>query len=76
MTSADVDWTQIRFTKSSYSSTDGGNCVELASLAGVVGLRDSKLGDASPVLEFTDRQFHTFLAGIKAMKSNGRPEVR
>lgn len=66
MASTGIDWTQVQFTKSSYSSTDQGNCVELAALPGVVGLRDSKLGAASPVLEFTERQFHAFLADVKA----------
>ncbi|MGI5323227.1 DUF397 domain-containing protein [Actinomadura nitritigenes] len=28
--------------KSSYSSSNGGNCVELADLGAVVGVRDSK----------------------------------
>lgn len=28
--------------KSSYSSSTGGNCVELATLDGAVGIRDSK----------------------------------
>ncbi|MEV6232726.1 DUF397 domain-containing protein [Saccharopolyspora shandongensis] len=72
MASTDVDWTQVQFTKSSYSGTDQGNCVELAALAGVVGLRDSKLGTASPVLGFTERQFHAFLAGVKADAFGGR----
>lgn len=30
------------WSKSSYSSQDGGNCVEIADLVGAVGIRDSK----------------------------------
>ncbi|MFE4826718.1 DUF397 domain-containing protein [Streptomyces sp. NPDC056672] len=30
------------WSKSSYSSQDGGNCVEIADLTGAVGVRDSK----------------------------------
>ncbi|MFD8963462.1 DUF397 domain-containing protein [Streptomyces sp. NPDC059568] len=30
------------WSKSSYSSQDGGNCVEIADLTGAVGIRDSK----------------------------------
>lgn len=31
-----------RWRKSSYSSDNGGNCIELADLATAVGVRDSK----------------------------------
>ncbi|WP_425585065.1 DUF397 domain-containing protein, partial [Yinghuangia aomiensis] len=33
---------ELAWRKSSYSDSDGGNCVEVASLPGVVFLRDSK----------------------------------
>ncbi|KAA5825461.1 DUF397 domain-containing protein [Saccharopolyspora hirsuta] len=66
MASTNIDWTQVQFTKSSYSGTDQGNCVELAALPGIVGLRDSKLGSDSPVLEFTERGFQAFLLAVKA----------
>lgn len=36
--------------KSSYSSQDGGNCVEIAALADGVGVRDSKSTDGPAVL--------------------------
>lgn len=36
------DWATVRFRKSSRSSTNGGQCVEVGVLAGVVGVRDSK----------------------------------
>ncbi|MGA4541970.1 DUF397 domain-containing protein [Uniformispora flossi] len=34
---------ELAWRKSSYSDSDGGNCVEAAGLPGVVLLRDSKI---------------------------------
>lgn len=52
--------------KSSYSGQNG-DCVELADLgAGLVGVRDDKLGDDSPVLRFTRAEMLAFLQGAKA----------
>lgn len=51
--------------KSSFSANNG--CVELADLSdGIVGVRDSKLGDASPVLTFNRGEIAAWLAGSKA----------
>lgn len=53
------------FRKSSYSANNG--CVELADLGdGIVGVRDSKLGDASPILRFTQAEVAAWLAGVTA----------
>ena len=50
--------------KSSYSHDNG--CVEMAGLGGgTIGVRDSKLGDDSPVLRFTCREISAFLKGAK-----------
>lgn len=46
-------------------SSGGDNCVEVAFAAdGSVGVRDSKRGDASPVLEFTSPEWEAFLGGV------------
>ncbi|MEU9283591.1 DUF397 domain-containing protein [Streptomyces sp. NPDC048275] len=37
----------MRWRKSSYSDQGGGNCVEIADLAGMAGVRDSKV-EAGP----------------------------
>ncbi|POM24988.1 hypothetical protein BTM25_36290 [Actinomadura rubteroloni] len=37
-----TDSTRARWRKSSHSSADGGQCVEVADLFPVVGVRDSK----------------------------------
>lgn len=52
-----------------HSSRSGGNgqCVEVADLlGGTCGVRDSKLGDASPVLAVTASQFAALLDDLKA----------
>jgi Domain of unknown function (DUF397) len=36
------DWATIRFRKSSRSSTNGGNCVEVGCQLDLVAIRDSK----------------------------------
>lgn len=53
-----TDW-----RKSSYS--DNGECVELAMLDDGIGVRDSKLGDDSPVLTFTRTELAALVAGIR-----------
>jgi hypothetical protein len=55
----------MKWRKSSYSSDDG-NCVEVADRAGGRAVRDSKLGDASPVLRFSAPQWSALLAKIRA----------
>jgi hypothetical protein len=51
------------WSKSSLSSD--GNCVEVAFAGdGSVGVRDSKQGEASPVLEFTSSEWEAFVGGI------------
>jgi hypothetical protein len=66
MGNSGIDWTEVRFVKSSYSGTDQGNCVELGVAADIVGVRDSKLGALSPVLELSTTAFKTFLDQTKA----------
>ena len=52
------------WVKSSYSSGSQG-CVEVADLAdGGKAVRDSKLGEASPVLVFTAQEWTAFTTGI------------
>jgi hypothetical protein len=51
--------------KSSYSGNNNG-CVEVARLDGQVYVRDSKLGERSPVLGFTSYEWACFVAGVRA----------
>lgn len=62
----EIDWAGVSFVKSSYSGTDQGACVEVGAVPGAVGVRDSKLGSASPVLTFVSPQWASFLARVKA----------
>jgi hypothetical protein len=57
------DFTDARWIKSSYSQTQN-ECVELSRVAGIIGIRDSKKGDASPILEFTPATLATFLTAL------------
>ncbi|MET8949177.1 DUF397 domain-containing protein [Streptomyces sp. NPDC004542] len=53
---------EINWRKSSYSSDQGGNCVEIAELPeAAVGVRDSKAA-TGPVLAFEPAAFSAFLA--------------
>ena len=56
----------VRWVKSSFSAANA-QCVEAAFLpGGHTLLRDSKLGDASPVLIFTAAEWEAFAAGVRA----------
>jgi Domain of unknown function (DUF397) len=58
---------EVGWGKSSFSSGNGGACVEAGEGAcGMIHVRDSKLGDASPVLDFTPDEWDAFTAGIRA----------
>lgn len=58
------DFAGARWIKSSYSNADT-DCVELAQIGDRIGVRDSKKGDASPVLEFAP-------AGLAALVTNAK----
>jgi len=51
--------------KSTYSGSEGGQCVEIASISNGTAVRDSKDPDG-PVLRFTRDQWRTFVADVKA----------
>ena len=54
-----------RWRKSSYSGNGGGNCVEVASMAGGgFAVRDSKDPDG-PRLMFTAAEWAAFTAGVR-----------
>ncbi|MBT2229475.1 DUF397 domain-containing protein [Nonomuraea sp. NEAU-A123] len=51
--------------KSSYSGSNGGNCVEVADLSGGHrGIRDSK-NPTGPALIFTPGEWSAFIGGVK-----------
>jgi Domain of unknown function (DUF397) len=60
-----MDLTRAQWRKASYSSSNGGTCVEVArNLPGIVAVRDSKDPDG-PVLTFTPNDWQTFAARVK-----------
>ena len=60
-----MDLTSARWRKSSYSGTNGGNCVEVAqNLPGAVAVRDSK-DPGGPKLIFTPGEWDAFTTGVK-----------
>ena len=60
-----MDLTGAEWRKSSYSSANGGACVEVAdSLPGVIAVRDSKDPDG-PKLMFSRAVWLTFTAAVR-----------
>jgi hypothetical protein len=58
------DLTGARWRTSTRSSSNGGNCVEVAdNLPGVVAVRDSK-DPAGPVLRFAPAAFRAFITEV------------
>ncbi|GAB3659168.1 DUF397 domain-containing protein [Glycomyces tarimensis] len=52
--------------KSSRSGNTGGDCVELRSTAGGFQVRDSKLGEGSPILDLSGSDLTGLLRSTKA----------
>jgi hypothetical protein len=50
---------------SSFSGSNGGNCLESASVPGAVLIRDTKDNGTGPVLRFTPAAWTTFLDQAK-----------
>ncbi|WP_406312697.1 DUF397 domain-containing protein [Streptosporangium sp. NBC_01639] len=61
-----MDLSAAIWRKSSRSSDNGGQCIEVASnLPGAVAVRDSKNPDG-PALLFTPAEWRSFVGGIRA----------
>ncbi|WP_327306228.1 DUF397 domain-containing protein [Streptomyces sp. NBC_01298] len=54
---------RLRWFKSSYSSGDGDDCVEVASCVDSVHIRDSKV-TAGPELAVSPRSWAAFVGGV------------
>jgi hypothetical protein len=59
-----MDLNEAQWRKASRSSDNGGHCVELASVGGIVAIRDSKNPDGPKVL-LTQREFGHLLEVAK-----------
>ncbi len=59
------DFAGARWIKSTRSTTQN-SCLELARIGTTIGVRDSKNGDAGPILELSASGLVTLIATIKA----------
>jgi hypothetical protein len=57
--------TDLTWRTSSYSGSNGGNCIEIAATADAVAVRDSK-DPRGPVLAFSPHGWQRFAAQVKA----------
>lgn len=64
-----MDLSRIDWRKASYSSTNGGNCVEVGTTGRSVAVRDSKHPDGRP-LTFTPAGWRAF---TYCLKDGARP---
>ncbi len=65
-----MDLSCARWRKASYSNSNGGACVEVATdLPGVVAVRDSKDPDG-PALVFALDEWEAFCASVKGAEFN------
>jgi hypothetical protein len=62
--------TRQRWVKSTRSSGSNG-CVECRLIDARIAVRDSKLGEASPVLAFGSGAWQSLLSGVKADELDG-----
>ncbi|WP_335988908.1 DUF397 domain-containing protein [Glycomyces sp. MUSA5-2] len=56
---------EARWKKSSRSSGQGGACVEARAHDGLVQVRDTKLGESSPILGASAADWAAILGGLK-----------
>lgn len=60
-----ADFDGAVWRKSSRSHGGGGACVMVAQVPGAAGVKDSRLGQASPVLPFAADAWASFLQDVK-----------
>lgn len=58
--------TNVSNWRKSTRSGNIGDCVEAGNTSAVVAVRDTKLGEMSPVLRFTPEQWRTFIYSTRA----------
>jgi hypothetical protein len=59
-----MEGTGMNWRKSSYSSSNGGNCVEVGHAAGTVAVRDTKDNGNGPVLSVTSSAWERFTKSL------------
>jgi hypothetical protein len=61
----DADLAKANWRKSTRSNGSGGDCTSCASFGAQVLVRDTKLGDSSPILAFSPQAWHRFIDETK-----------
>jgi hypothetical protein len=59
-----VDLSRVVWRKAERSTSNGGECVEVASLPEIIAVRDSK-DPSGPVLPFSSEKWRSFTEGLK-----------
>jgi hypothetical protein len=59
-----MDLSNARWRKATRSTNNGGQCVEIAGLPGIIAVRDSK-NPGGPALVFGRAAFRTFASQLK-----------
>ncbi len=60
-----MDVTRAEWRKSSYSGSNGGNCVEVAGHGRRVLIRDTRQAKVGPVLRFSPDAWRNFVGQVK-----------
>lgn len=55
---------EARWKKSSRSGNNGAQCVEVRGLTSIVQVRDTKLGEGSPILDASPADWRGFLTAV------------
>jgi hypothetical protein len=62
-----IDLPEVRIWRRSSRCGSHGSCVEVSDFAGgAVAVRDGKTPERSPILVFSDEEWSSFIAGVKA----------
>lgn len=67
------DCVEARWKKSSRSGSTGGACVEVRGHGGVVQVRDTKLGETSPILDASPADWRGFLTAVAKLGTQPSP---
>jgi hypothetical protein len=56
---------QLKWSKSSYSNSEGGACLEVAPTPATIHIRDSKTAPAGPELRLAAPAWSAFIAALR-----------
>ncbi|MEU9442410.1 DUF397 domain-containing protein [Streptomyces sp. NPDC048304] len=62
---------QLKWSKSSYSNSEGGACVEVAPTPATIHIRDSKTAPAGPELHVPAPAWSAFIAALRLFTPSG-----